>query len=90
VLNTHACVKEAVCVGVPSERWGEEIRAVVHLEEGIEADDTLIDDLLDHCRRHIAGFKLPKTFEFVDAFPRSSVGKVLRSELRKRYWPAGG
>ncbi len=86
VLNTHSAVKEAVCVGVPSERWGEEIKAVVELEDCAEPGDDLIEDLLDHCRRHIAGFKLPKTFDFVDTFPRSSVGKVLRSELRKRYW----
>lgn len=86
VLNTHPAVKEAVCVGVPSERWGEEIRAVVVLEDGVEENEDLIDDLLDHCRGHIAGFKLPKSFDFIEAFPRSSIGKVMRSELRDRYW----
>lgn len=85
VLNTHPLVKEAVCFGVPSERWGEEIKAVVALEDGVEVDEDLIDDLLDHSRKHIAGFKLPKSFEFVEDLPRSSVGKVMRGDLSKLF-----
>jgi len=90
VLNTHPAVKEAVCVGVPSERWGEEIKAVVELEDDVEVNEDLIDDLLDHIRKHIAGFKLPKSFDFVEALPRSSVGKVMRNDLRNQYWPSEG
>jgi len=86
VLNTHPAVKEAVCVGVPSERWDEEIKAVVRLEDGIAMTDDLAEELKAHCRERIAAFKVPKSIEAIDDFPRSSVGKVLRGELRDRYW----
>ncbi len=88
VLNTHPAVKEAVCVGIPSERWGEEIRAVVRPAEDVVADDTLADELISFSRDRIAAFKAPKSIDWVDDFPRSSVGKVMRRDLRDRYWPA--
>ena len=90
VLATHPAVKEAACVGVPSERWGEEVRAVVQLNEGFTASDALAGELTALCRERIADYKCPKSVEFVADLPRSAVGKVLRRELRDRYWPAVG
>ena len=90
VLATHPAVKEVACVGVPSERWGEEVRAVVQLNEGFTASDALAAELTALCRERIADYKCPKSVEFVADLPRSAVGKVLRRELRDRYWPAAG
>ncbi|MBT5434379.1 MAG: AMP-binding protein, partial [Rhodospirillaceae bacterium] len=87
VLNSHPAVKEAVCVGVPSERWSEEIKAVIELNDGFEPDDKLAQTLIAYCRENIAAFKVPKSVDFTMSFPRSSVDKVLRRELRDRYWP---
>ncbi len=87
VLNGHPAVKEAACVGVPSARWGEEVKAVIQLNEGFAGDEALIAELTALCREKIADYKCPKSFDFVDEMPRSAVGKVLRRDLRDRYWP---
>jgi fatty-acyl-CoA synthase len=79
VLHAHPDVVEAAVVGVPDERWGEACAAFVVLREGATATD---DTLRRHCRDRLARFKVPKTFAFVDSLPRSSMGKVLKDELR--------
>jgi long-chain acyl-CoA synthetase len=88
VLAAHPAVKEAACVGVPSQSWGEEVKAVVQLNEGFAGDAALAAELAALCREKIADYKCPKSFDFVEEMPRSAVGKVLRRELRDRYWPA--
>ena len=70
---------EAAVVGVPDERWGEACAAFVVLREGASATE---QELRDHCGERLARFKVPKTFAFVDVLPRSSMGKVLKDELR--------
>ena len=87
VLGGHPAVKEAACVGVPSARWGEEVLAVIQLNEGFAGSDALAAELTALCREKIADYKCPKSVVFVDDLPRSAVGKVLRRELRDRYWP---
>ena len=79
VLAEHRAVLEAAVVGVPDERWGEACAAFVVLVEGASATE---QELRDHCGERLARFKVPKTFAFVDALPRSSMGKVLKDELR--------
>jgi fatty-acyl-CoA synthase len=79
VLHDHPAVLEAAVVGVPDDRWGEACAAFVVLREGAQATE---EALLEHCRGRLARFKVPKTFSFVDALPRSSMGKVLKEELR--------
>jgi len=61
-------VKEAAVIGIPSERFAQDVRAVVVLNEGATASAA---DLIGHCRRHIASYKKPKTVEFLDALPRT-------------------
>jgi fatty-acyl-CoA synthase len=79
VLHVHPDVVEAAVVGVPDERWGEACAAFVVLRAGAaEAGD----GLREHCRARLAGFKVPKTFTVLDALPRSSMGKVLKDDLR--------
>jgi len=79
VLHAHPDVIEAAVVGVPDERWGEACAAFVVLRAGATATD---DDLREHCRGRLARFKVPKTFILVAELPRSSLGKVLKDDLR--------
>ncbi len=79
VLHGHPDVVEAAVVGVPDERWGEVCAAFVVLRAGAAATG---DGLREHCRARLARFKVPKTFTVVDALPRSSMGKVLKDDLR--------
>ena len=79
VLHAHPDVVEAAVVGIPDERWGEVCAAFVVLREGASADG---EDLRDHCREHLARFKVPRTVTLVAELPRSSLGKVLKDELQ--------
>jgi long-chain acyl-CoA synthetase len=84
-LYTHPAVLEATVFGVPSERWGEAVHAVVVLRP--ESGDVSDDNLIGHCRDRIAGYKVPRAIEFrADTLPKSGPGKVLKRELRDPYW----
>jgi fatty-acyl-CoA synthase len=76
VLHDHPAVVEAAVVGVPDERWGEVCVAYVVTREPLDEAD-----LRDHCGERLARFKVPKAFRTVDALPRNSLGKVMKSEL---------
>lgn len=88
VLARHPAVDEAAVFGVPDERWGEAIRAVVTLDRtsGLGFDG---EDVLAFCRTELAGYKVPKSVELVEALPRNAGGKILRRELRDRAAAAG-
>jgi fatty-acyl-CoA synthase len=81
VLFEHRAVADAAVVGQPDERWGEVGLAYVVVRAGWHTD---AEELLAHCRARLAGYKVPSKVVFVDELPRSSVGKVLRRELRNR------
>jgi acyl-CoA synthetase (AMP-forming)/AMP-acid ligase II len=80
-LATHPAVVEACVVGVPHERWGETPKAVVVLRA--EASE---QELIDHCRARVGSVKKITSVEVVDELPRSALGKVLRRQVRERYW----
>jgi long-chain acyl-CoA synthetase len=82
-LASHPAVAQVAVIGVPHEKWGESVHAVVVLKSGAEAT---LESIQGHCRELIAGYKIPRSAEFVDVLPLSSVGKVLKNELRKRHW----
>ncbi len=83
-IYTHPAVLEATVFGIPSDRWGEAVHAVVVLREGAAATP---EELIAHCRDRIAGYKVPGSVEFTsEPLPKSGPGKVLKRELREPYW----
>jgi long-chain acyl-CoA synthetase len=83
VLYEHPGVLEAAVIGVPSGRWGETVKAVVAAREG---HDPSGEALIAYCRERLAHYKCPSSVDFVVALPRNPSGKVLKRELRERYW----
>lgn len=83
VMAEHPQILEVTVVGVPDARWGESPRACVVLQPGASATP---QELLAFCDGRIARYKLPRSVEFLDTLPRNAMGKVLRRELRERYW----
>ncbi|WP_067186349.1 class I adenylate-forming enzyme family protein [Microtetraspora niveoalba] len=83
VLAAHASVAEAAVVGAPSETWGEEVMAYVVLRGG-DASDDLAARLEAHCRTSLAGYKVPRRWEVVDALPRNAAGKIVKRDLRPK------
>ncbi|HJX03950.1 MAG TPA: AMP-binding protein [Dehalococcoidia bacterium] len=87
LLEGHPRIKEVVVVGIPDRKWGEAIKAVVVLQEGCEPSQNNKQEIIGYCRGKIAGYKIPKSVEFVEAgeMPRTATGKILRRKIRERY-----
>jgi acyl-CoA synthetase (AMP-forming)/AMP-acid ligase II len=83
VLYRHPAVFEAAVVSVPDDQWGESVKAVVVLKEGMTAQP---EELIEHCRTYLASYKKPKSVDFVAELPKNAHGKVLRRVLRAKYW----
>ncbi|MEO6512685.1 MAG: long-chain-fatty-acid--CoA ligase [Nocardioides sp.] len=83
VLAEHPAVMEVAVIGVPHDKWGETVKAVVSLKPGESATP---DELIAYCREHLATYKCPTSVDVVDALPRNPTGKILKRDLRKPYW----
>jgi len=81
-LAQHPDVAEVAVIGVPDERWGETVKALVVVRPGAEPGP---EELISFARERLAGYKLPRSVEFVDELPRTPSGKVLKRQLRERY-----
>jgi acyl-CoA synthetase (AMP-forming)/AMP-acid ligase II len=82
-VGRHPAVAACAVIGIPSERWGESVHAVIVLKPGQTTD---ADAIMAHCKTLIAGYKCPRSVAFVDALPLSGAGKILKTKLREPHW----
>jgi long-chain acyl-CoA synthetase len=85
-LFGHEAVGDAAVIGVPDDEWGERVHAVIEPREGVEPSDELAAEITEYLKSRLAGYKIPREIEFVDALPRDPNGKLSRSKLREKYW----
>jgi fatty-acyl-CoA synthase len=83
VIIKHPAVHEVAVIGVPDEKWGEAVKAFVSLREGQKAS---AGEIIDFCKSQLASFKKPQSVEFIESIPKNAYGKVLKRELREKYW----
>ena len=83
-ISTHPAVAAVAVIGIPSEKWGEAVHAIVIKKPDVEVSEA---EIVDHCRAMIANYKLPRQIEFrTEPLPLSGAGKVLKKDLRAPYW----
>ena len=83
VLYKHPAVAEAAVIGAPDDVWIERVHALIVLKEGRHATE---EEMIEFCKHHLARYKAPKSVEFVESLPKNPQGKILKRELRKKYW----
>jgi long-chain acyl-CoA synthetase len=89
-LLTHRAVGDVAVFGIPDADWGEQVKAVVEPADGVTAGPILAEELLVFCRERLAGYKCPRTIDFVDSLPRDPNGKLYKRKLRDPHWAVAG
>jgi long-chain acyl-CoA synthetase len=90
VLAVHPAVRDVAVFGIPDDEFGEQVKAAVELENGVDASDELATELVAHCREHLAGYKVPRSIDFEAELPRMPTGKLAKRLVRDRYWEGTG
>ena len=85
-LINHPAIQDVAVFGIPNADWGEEIKAVVELQDGYEPSDELVQDIIAWAGTRMGKFKLPRTIDFSDQLPREPNGKLIKRRLRDPYW----
>jgi acyl-CoA synthetase (AMP-forming)/AMP-acid ligase II len=83
ILYGHPAVQEAAVIGIPDSYWVEKVHAIIVLKEGESANEK---ELIDFCKERLAHFKAPKSVEFADSLPKNPAGKILKRQLRDKFW----
>jgi long-chain acyl-CoA synthetase len=83
IIYTHPAVLEAAVIGVPDDYWGEAVKAIVVLKDGMTATG---EEIVGLCKQSIASYKKPQTVDFVQELPKSPTGKILKRVIREQYW----
>jgi acyl-CoA synthetase (AMP-forming)/AMP-acid ligase II len=83
VIMSYPGVVEAAVFGIPDEQWGESVKAVVASRQGAELTE---DEIIQHCKEHLAGYKKPKSVDFIEEIPKNTYGKIDRRSLKSPYW----
>ena len=87
-LFAHPTVADVAVFGIPDPDWGEQVKAVVEPAPGASSGPELERELIEFCRERLAGYKCPRTVDFIEAMPREPTGKLLKRKLRDPYWAA--